>query len=45
MASLIVGISGVRGIIGENLGPEEAVAFGMAYGSCRREGMEEADGG
>ena len=30
---LIIGISGVRGIIGENLSPVEATKFGMAYGT------------
>jgi phosphomannomutase len=34
---LIIGISGVRGIIGENLGPTEGVEFGLAYGTFLQE--------
>ncbi|MFC1782119.1 hypothetical protein ACFL02_00870, partial [Planctomycetota bacterium] len=37
MAELIISISGVRGIIGDNLGPKEAAEFGMAYGSFLRQ--------
>ena len=33
MAPLIIGISGIRGIIGESLGPSEAADFGMAFGT------------
>jgi phosphomannomutase len=33
MAELIVSISGIRGIIGEGLGPREAVRFGLAFGT------------
>ena len=33
MAPLIVSISGIRGIIGNSLGPAEATNFGMAFGS------------
>jgi phosphomannomutase len=36
MTPLIISISGVRGIIGENLGPQEAAAFGQAYGTFLR---------
>ena len=32
-SELIAGISGVRGIVGESLGPPEAMAFGAAMGS------------
>ncbi|MBN1437625.1 MAG: phosphoglucosamine mutase [Sedimentisphaerales bacterium] len=33
MTPLIVSVSGVRGIIGESLGPVEATRFGLAFGS------------
>ncbi len=33
MAPLIISISGLRGIIGESLGPKEASEYGMAFGS------------
>ncbi|MBI9017843.1 MAG: phosphoglucosamine mutase [Phycisphaerae bacterium] len=33
MVPLIVSISGLRGIIGENLGPKEASEYGMAFGT------------
>ncbi|KPK77037.1 MAG: hypothetical protein AMJ79_04590 [Phycisphaerae bacterium SM23_30] len=33
MSELIISISGVRGIIGDNLGPREGAEFGLAYGS------------
>ncbi|MBU1076856.1 MAG: phosphoglucosamine mutase, partial [Spirochaetes bacterium] len=33
MSSLIVSISGIRGIIGENLTPDIAVRFACAFGS------------
>ena len=33
MAPLIVSISGIRGIVGEGLGPREAVRFGLAFGT------------
>ena len=33
MAQLIVSISGIRGIVGDGLGPREAVRFAMAYGT------------
>ena len=33
MAELIISISGVRGIVGETLGPVESTEFGMAYGT------------
>ena len=36
-APLIVSVSGVRGIIGESLGPREATDFGLAYGVFLRE--------
>jgi len=32
MAQLIVSISGIRGIVGDGLGPEEARRFGLAFG-------------
>lgn len=37
MQTLIVSISGVRGIIGESLSAPQAVEFGMAYGSFLRQ--------
>ena len=37
MSELIISISGVRGIIGQTLGPAEAVAFGLAYGTFLQE--------
>ena len=36
MRPLIISVSGVRGIIGENLGPQEACEFGMAFGAFLR---------
>ena len=33
MAQLIASISGIRGIIGDGLGPREAVRFGLAFGT------------
>ena len=33
MAELIVSISGIRGIIGDGLGPREALRFGLAFGT------------
>ena len=36
MSDLMVSISGVRGIIGDSLGPIEAVRFGMALGTFLR---------
>ena len=36
MTALIVGISGIRGIIGQSLGPEQACKFGMAFGTFLR---------
>ncbi len=33
MAPLIVSISGIRGIIGDGLGPQEAVRFALAFGT------------
>ncbi len=33
MAELIVSISGIRGIVGDGLGPREAVRFGLAFGT------------
>jgi len=33
MPQLIVSISGIRGIIGDGLGPREAVRFGLAFGA------------
>ena len=33
MPQLIVSISGIRGIIGDDLGPREAVRFGLAFGT------------
>ncbi|MBM4017789.1 MAG: phosphoglucosamine mutase [Planctomycetes bacterium] len=33
MAQLIVSISGIRGVIGDGLGPREAVRFGLAFGT------------
>ena len=33
MAQLIVSISGIRGIVGDGLGPEEARRFGLAFGT------------
>ena len=33
MAQLIVSISGIRGLVGDGLGPEEAFRFGRAYGT------------
>jgi phosphomannomutase len=36
MTALIISISGIRGIIGENLGPVEAAEFGQAYGTFLR---------
>ncbi len=38
MAELIVGVSGVRGIVGETLTPETAVRFGAAYGTFQKGG-------
>jgi len=32
MAQLIVSISGIRGLVGDGLGPEEARRFGLAFG-------------
>jgi len=37
MSKLIISISGVRGIIGETLGPTEALNFGLAYGTFLQE--------
>jgi len=33
MSALIVSISGIRGIVGESLGPGQALEFGQAFGS------------
>ena len=33
MSQLIVSISGIRGVIGDGLGPREAVRFGLAFGT------------
>lgn len=33
MGQLIVSISGIRGLVGDGLGPEEAFRFGRAYGT------------
>ena len=33
MAELIVSISGIRGLVGEGLGPREALRFGLAFGT------------
>jgi phosphomannomutase len=33
MSQLIISISGIRGIIGDGLGPREAVRFGLAFGT------------
>ncbi|MGB2998683.1 MAG: phosphoglucosamine mutase, partial [Phycisphaerae bacterium] len=33
MPQLIVSISGIRGIVGDGLGPAEARAFGLAFGT------------
>jgi len=33
VANLIVSISGIRGVVGEGLGPREAVRFGLAFGT------------
>jgi phosphomannomutase len=33
VAELIVSISGIRGIVGDGLGPREALRFGLAFGS------------
>jgi len=33
MTPLVISISGVRGIVGESLGPEEAIRFGLAFGT------------
>ncbi len=33
MAQLIASISGIRGIVGDGLGPREAVRFGLAFGT------------
>jgi len=33
MSQLIVSISGIRGIIGDGLGPREALRFGLAFGT------------
>ena len=33
MAELIVSISGIRGLVGDGLGPREAVRFGLAFGT------------
>jgi len=33
MAGLIVSISGIRGIVGDGLGPREATRFGLAFGT------------
>ena len=33
MPQLIISISGIRGIVGDGLGPREAVRFGLAFGS------------
>jgi len=37
MAPIIISISGVRGIIGQSLGPREGVEFGLAFGSFLRQ--------
>ena len=36
MAPLIISISGIRGIIGESLGPQQGLEFGLAYGAYLR---------
>jgi len=36
MAQLIVSISGIRGVIGDGLGPREAARFGLAFGTHLR---------
>ncbi|HUU31448.1 MAG TPA: phosphoglucosamine mutase [Phycisphaerae bacterium] len=38
MAQLIVSISGIRGIVGDGLGPREAARFGLAFGTHLRGG-------
>ena len=38
MAQLIVSISGIRGIIGDGLGPRETVRFGLAFGTHLKHG-------
>jgi phosphomannomutase len=38
MGRLIVSISGIRGIIGDGLGPREAVRFGLAFGTYLKGG-------
>ncbi len=40
---LIIGISGIRGIIGENFGPKEACEFGMAYGTFLQKHFADVD--
>ena len=37
MAPLIISISGIRGIIGESLGPQQGLEFGLAYGAYLRD--------
>lgn len=39
MAQLIISISGIRGIVGDGLGPREAVRFGLAFGSTLERGL------
>jgi phosphomannomutase len=39
MAQLIISISGIRGLVGDGLGPEEAYRFGRAYGTHLGGGM------
>jgi len=38
MAQLIVSISGIRGIVGDGLGPREVVRFGLAFGTYLKAG-------
>jgi len=38
MTGLIVSISGIRGIVGDGLGPREAARFGLAFGTHLRGG-------
>jgi len=38
VAELIISISGIRGVVGDGLGPREALRFGLAFGTYLRDG-------
>jgi len=39
MPQLIISISGIRGIVGDGLGPDEAMRFGLAFGTYLEGGL------